>query len=220
MNEQEWLENADPQSMLDFLQGRTSERKLRLFACACCRRIWNLLLDQRSRNAVMLAELFADGSVSPEELRIARSAADRAHFESRRNSNFRALDAAPNAAEEEMSCAADVSACTADAAEIAFGRDSSAKEKELIEQAAVLRCIAGNPFRAVQLDPARLARQDGAIVNLAQRIYNERAFADLPMLADALEKAGCTNPELLAHCRQPGPHVRGCWAVDLLLGKN
>jgi hypothetical protein len=55
---------------------------------------------------------------------------------------------------------------------------------------------------------------------IAQRIYDERAFADLPILADALEEAGCSSTELLAHCRHPGPHARGCWAVDLILGKT
>ena len=87
-------------------------------------------------------------------------------------------------------------------------------------QASLLRDIFGNPFRPVAIDPAWLALDNGAIVKIAQRIYEERAFADLPILADALEEAGCTNAELLAHCRHPGPHVRGCWAVDLLLGKT
>ena len=84
----------------------------------------------------------------------------------------------------------------------------------------LLRDIFGNPFRPVAVDPAWLVWHDGIIGKLAQRIYDERAFADLPILADALEEAGCTNAELLAHCRHPGPHARGCWAVDLLLGKT
>ena len=79
--------------------------------------------------------------------------------------------------------------------------------------------IFGNPFDPVIVNPAWLAWNNGAIAKLAQRIYDERSFADLPLLADALEEAGCTSAELLTHCRHPGPHVRGCWAVDLLLGK-
>jgi hypothetical protein len=55
---------------------------------------------------------------------------------------------------------------------------------------------------------------------MAQAIYNERGFDRLPILGDALEDAGCTDRDILDHCRGPGPHVRGCWAVDLLLGKG
>jgi hypothetical protein len=55
---------------------------------------------------------------------------------------------------------------------------------------------------------------------MAQAIYNDRRFSDLPILADALEEAGCTDPDILTHCRGPGPHVRGCWVIDLLLGKE
>jgi hypothetical protein len=59
-----------------------------------------------------------------------------------------------------------------------------------------------------------------AVLAIARHIYDDRAFHDLPIMADALEDAGCTNADLLAHCRGPGPHVRGCWVVDLMLGKS
>jgi hypothetical protein len=65
-----------------------------------------------------------------------------------------------------------------------------------------------------------LTWNDGIVIKLAQAIYEERAFDRLPILADALEEAGCSDTEILAHCRGPGPHVRGCWVVDLLLGKE
>ena len=83
-----------------------------------------------------------------------------------------------------------------------------------------LRDIFGNPFRPVTLDHAWLRWNDGAAVAIAQRIYDERRFQDLPILADALEEAGCTSGDILEHCRGPGPHVRGCWVVDLVLGKE
>jgi hypothetical protein len=86
-------------------------------------------------------------------------------------------------------------------------------------QSTLLRCIFGNPFRPAALDPAWLRRNDGTAAKLAQAVYEERRFADLPILADALEEAGCTDAAILAHCREPGDHVRGCWVVDLLLGK-
>jgi hypothetical protein len=82
------------------------------------------------------------------------------------------------------------------------------------------RCIFKNPFRPASLDPGWLAWNDGTVVKLARSIYEERAFDRLPILADALEEAGCTDADMLAHCRGPGPHVRGCWVVDTLLGKG
>jgi hypothetical protein len=88
-------------------------------------------------------------------------------------------------------------------------------------QADLLRDIYGPlPFRPVAADPAWLAWKDGTIPKLAQAIYDERAFDRLPVLADALEEAGCDNPDFLAHLRGPGPHTKGCWPLDLILGKG
>src|SRR5581483_3527580 len=81
----------------------------------------------------------------------------------------------------------------------------------------LLREIFGNPFRPVTVNSTWLTSN---VISLAQTIYDERAFDRMPILADALEDAGCTNAEILQHCRQPGEHVRGCWVVDLLLGKE
>jgi hypothetical protein len=80
-----------------------------------------------------------------------------------------------------------------------------------------LRDILGNPFRSITLDPAWLTP---TVIRLAQTIYDDRAFDRLPDLADALHESGCDNDEILGHCRGPGPHVRGCWAVDMVLGKK
>jgi hypothetical protein len=80
--------------------------------------------------------------------------------------------------------------------------------------------IFGNPFHSIPISPHWLAWDDGTVRRIAQVIYDERAFDRLPVLADALEDAGCDDADLLAHCRGPGPHVRGCWVVDLLLGKQ
>ena len=82
---------------------------------------------------------------------------------------------------------------------------------------ALLRDILGNPFRPVALDPEW---RTSTVVALAQGIYEERAFDRLPILADALQDAGCENEDILNHCRSKGPHVRGCWVVDLLLGNE
>jgi hypothetical protein len=87
-------------------------------------------------------------------------------------------------------------------------------------QAALLHCLFGNPFRPVTLDPSWLKWNDGTVRRIAEGIYEQRAFGRLPILHDALLDAGCDNEQLLAHLRAPGPHVRGCWALDLLLGKQ
>jgi hypothetical protein len=103
------------------------------------------------------------------------------------------------------------------------GRESWWKvvEAEKRIQAHLLRDVVGNPFRP----PPALALSvrewnENTPRRIAQTIYEERAFDRLPILADALEDAGCDNVDILAHCRGPGPHVRGCWVVDLILGKQ
>jgi hypothetical protein len=92
---------------------------------------------------------------------------------------------------------------------------------ELHYQADLLRCIFGPlAFRPISIDPAWLTWHDGMLVSMAQQMYDSRDFSDLPILADALEEAGCSNQDILGHCRSGGEHVRGCWVVDLLLGKS
>ena len=81
----------------------------------------------------------------------------------------------------------------------------------------MLRDIFGNPFRPVSINSTCLT---STVRGLAEGIYAERAFDRMPILADALEDAGCDNADILAHCRGDGPHVRGCWVVDLVLGKG
>jgi hypothetical protein len=91
--------------------------------------------------------------------------------------------------------------------------------EERSAQAQLIRCIY-NPFFSQTIGSAWLTWRDATVPKLAQTIYDERAFARLPILADALEEAGCADAAILDHCREPGPHVRGCWVVDLLLGKE
>ena len=91
--------------------------------------------------------------------------------------------------------------------------DSEAKQG----QCKLVRDIFGNPFRPVSINPIWLTP---AVVKFAQTVYDGRQFADLPERADALEEAGCTNDDILTHCSQPGEHVRGCWVIDLILGKK
>lgn len=83
-----------------------------------------------------------------------------------------------------------------------------------------IRDIFGNPFRPVTMKPVWLQWNDGTVAKLAQLIYDERRFEDMPILGDAFIDAGCHNEEILSHCRSEGPHVRGCWVVDLILNKE
>ena len=95
-------------------------------------------------------------------------------------------------------------------------------ERPALEQAQclLLRDIVGNPFRPVAVEPGWLAWEGGTVVRLARTIYEAKAFERLPYLGDALEEAGCAREEILEHCRSAGPHVRGCWVVDQVLGRE
>ncbi|MEO2088663.1 MAG: hypothetical protein ABGY75_04080 [Gemmataceae bacterium] len=97
-----------------------------------------------------------------------------------------------------------------------YGEDFSQSAPSVAH--SLLLDIFGNPFRPVAFDPAW--RSESAVA-LARAAYESRNFTLLPVLADALEEAGCDHPDVLAHCRQPdATHVRGCWVVDLVLGKS
>ncbi len=86
-----------------------------------------------------------------------------------------------------------------------------------VHQTVLLRDIFGNPFRPVAFDPAWRTEHT---VGIAAKMYEDRDFAAVPILADALEEAGCDGEAILSHCREPGVHVRGCWVVDLVLSKD
>jgi hypothetical protein len=209
--------------MLWFLADRVSDRKLRLFACNCLRRVWHLLTDERSRDAVAMAERYADGEVVGEGIRATRRAAMVPVRAIRRavadSTTVGAAWAALLCINPAYSCseAALVSATVAEA-DLTRRNGCQAERQPLL---AVLRDSFGPlPFRTVPLDPSWLAWNNGAVQGLARAIYEERRFEEMPVLADALEEAGCTNAEILNHCRQPGEHVRGCWVLDLLLGKQ
>jgi hypothetical protein len=214
MTEAEWLAADDPGKLLNYLRRakrRTpSDRKLRLFACACCRRIWRFLNDRRSRRAVEMAERYADGEAPLSELERAEGQAwDAAGGE---GSGSDSKEAAAWAASQLEGAVWNAPECAA-VATLDFHEPDA--------QAALLRDIAGNPFRpAAPLAPAVLAWNGGTVPKLAAAIYEERAFDRLPVLADALEDAGCTDADILGHCRAGGEHVRGCWVVDLALGKG
>jgi hypothetical protein len=228
VTEAEWLSCTDLQQLLDYLPGRASDRKLRLFSCGCCRRIWSLLED-RGRRAVSVAERFADGLIGVHEFEEAKKAAE-AIQGAMIVGNEPFVGWAYSAAcatlfdtpiwndRAGVQAASGVAMCAAEAAW--RGCLNRTVEQERQAQVALLREIVENPYRPGWTEREWLAWNDSTVVRLAQAIYEGRAFDRFPILGDALEEAGCTNPDLLAHCREPGPHVLGCWAVDLLLEKE
>jgi hypothetical protein len=228
MMESDWLNATDPQAMLMFLRGsgRASDRKYRLAAAACCRRLWHASWDGAVRDAVEVAERFADGRATPEEMQAAgMSVAGRGDMAGRAAGAcavVRDTDAYdfPDVAHYAASRAFDVAVEAATVSGGSYDQAVASRAAERAAQAALLRELFGPlPFREVRLDLAWLAWNGGTVQRLAEGIYAERAFDRLPVLGDALEEAGCTDADILNHCRQPGVHVRGCWVIDLLLGK-
>jgi len=216
MTETEWLGCTDPEPMLTFLRGKASDRKLRLFAVACCRRIWHLL-DGWSQNAVDVAERHIDGLVSNTALTFATDL----HSDVIQTAKpYTAPHIAAGIVNQLLAGAAWPLAWNA-VSEIrrAIRHHSHGADTyhELTSQAALVRDVFGNPFRKSRWPSSA---EIPKVIALAREILQNRAFNKLPTVADALEDAGCTEPYILDHCRQPGEHVRGCWVVDLLLGKE
>jgi hypothetical protein len=295
MTEAEWLAAVNPRSMLEHLSAGLSERRLRLFNCACVRRVWHHLPEGPLRRGVGVAERHADGSCDAAEYsQAAREAADSfaviggagdlalelyvnpqmdwtADYAFGDDERVRCWDTIRTAyrqthvtreeapltiAKYEAATAAYLAtfrevrltgnaellyvgdfaaAAVSDAAVLPRPPQEGEEERfmqpdpeELAAQCRLIRDVFGNPFRPAPIfDTAWLAWQEGAVANLARAAYDERKLpagrldaARLALLADALEDAGCTNADLLGHLRGPGPHVRGCWALDLALGRK
>jgi hypothetical protein len=228
VTETQWLASLDSRLVLAAVSRRISDRKLRFLICACCRRVWDLLVDDRSKEAVEIAEQYADGSATREDLIAVRRKADAAYQWARKQHGpaaFRLFGAA-HLALQATSVARKL---RFDPREDEFLRGAQ-ERKEKAERKArcdLIRDLVASPSRCVELDAARLAWKKGLIVSLAQTAYDQRILPAgtlsnerLAILADALEEAGCTTQEILSHLRRGGDHVRGCWAVDLILSKD
>jgi hypothetical protein len=186
---------------------------VRLFAVAYCRLILHLIARWvEMETAVHITEKYVDGTVS--EARLAQMWAARRYYE-----HLLQPSSEYNPSMAPYRIAVRLAAPDPWAAAFEIARNS-AWDADRDVQAALARCIFGNPFRSASIDPAWLAWKDRTVPRLAELVYEERAFERLPVLADALEEAGCTDPEILAHCRGSGEHGRGCWVVDLVLGKT
>jgi hypothetical protein len=226
----DWFKSKDPVKMYACVRKsfntRTKgiRRRLRLYACACCRMTWDLIGD-RGRASVEASERFADGQGGRQELEQLEASAklEASELHRKMGGTFAPVNATTAAA---LSASSEI---TRHARQVAWLTRFAAKENAELplqrkvfgqhgeQQCLLLRDIFGNSFSPIATEPRWLT---STVTNLAHAIYTDRAFDRLPILADALEDAGCTNAEILNHCRQPGVHVRGCWVVDLLLGKE
>lgn len=247
MTEGEWLSATDPGDMLQSHAQVVSDRKLRLFQVACCERVEHLLADDRSRTALAALRRFVDDPVHDEEWEAEADKASDAYRSTLRQAGYarygpefeqmtRRLSSGPGCESEILTSDSAVAATAAVLYAIespftlagsipkvcAIGAagvegDSEAGSRERHVQARLLRDILGNPFRPVTADPRWRTE---TVVALAAGIYTERAFDRMPILADAMEEAGCDHADILSHCRGEGPHVRGCWVIDAILGKE
>jgi len=234
MDEARWLTYKTPLRMLRFAKRRASERKLRLLECACCRMLDPALcLSEVARTAVEVTERYVDGAASREELEAVSESARQSCQSNPAYLHWASGGLRPTSSVEEMRLwvllmkARAASATNRDDGEwdAQFASDFPSWQlkgtagKQIA--AALLRDLFGPLlFRAVSIDPGWLAWGEGRVPRLAQAIYEERCWEDLPVLADALEDAGCDNQDILSHLRGPGAHVRGCWVVDAILGKE
>lgn len=222
MTENEWLESTDLSCMVRFMRGRTSERKLRLFAVACCQR-HRRFLTAEALETLAVAERTAERLVSAADRQRSRASAFHlgwlrdpvaAHRRGPAKAavceslSRRAWEAAIGAAWHSMHIGA-----------LENRSDSweAARQGQREFLAKLLRCIVGNPFQPEQ---DRSPWKTAAVHGIAQGIYTELAFDRLPELAMELVDAGCRDLNVLDHCRDSGPHDRGCWVIDLLLGKR
>jgi hypothetical protein len=218
MTEAEWLASDSPTQMLKFMKDKASERKLRLFSVALARTLWNQM-NPVMRESVDAGELFADGVILCDEVSVVAKKLEQWAQDGINDSggirNWRKA-----MTPEMMSCFFLASMGHHPKTEWILMWEKNlyyriASKTNRLIQPTLLREVFGNPFSPVTLNPSWLAP---TVLTLANGIYEEKAFDRMPILADALQDAGCDNEDILNHCRQPGEHVRGCWVVDLLTG--
>lgn len=207
MTEQEWTAGADPTRMLEFLAPKTQQRKLALFGVARCRRIACLSQDERALLAIDAAERYADRKAKIDEVRAACR-----HAREDAAGNARPLGHQVYAIAMLYNAAFNALLVSEHALKAA---PDQASEKAL--QCALLQEIFGNPFQRIRM---QTRWRTANVMQICEQIYAESSFDRLPSLADALAEAGCTDTRMLSHCRSAGPHVKGCWVVDLLLDKK
>ncbi len=231
MTEAEWLTDAEPEALWEQLRAKASERKLLLFRVACCCAI-RQRLTPNARAAVNAIELYADGRVGRSDLLAAYARVQEEYVSFLRENpegewdQRQQEDFGPLATAKAVATPGEQPGPLADevwrVVRAVWGhRSQPIADRHRPHVRSLLLCLFGNPFRGARtIDPACRAWNGGTVPRLARIIHAHLAFDRMPLLADALEDAGCADAELLGHLRGPGPHVRGCRAVDLLLGKE
>lgn len=222
MSEAKWLAATSPVAMIKLLRRKAGDRKLRLAACACCRHDLYLCVAE-GREAVEVAEGYADGEVGLASLTAAREAL-RPYIsagpelvpwyltgDSAYQAALEVVEAVPGFAASAIAISLEASG---PGAEDYFGTPAQAEAKGHAHCVAALRCLFGNPY---QKESFSRTWRTSNVVSLATGIYKEQAFDRMAILADALQDAGCDKDSILSHCREPGPHYRGCWVLDLVL---
>jgi hypothetical protein len=198
ITEADWLASTDPQRMLGYLRGRASDRKLRFFTVACCRRIWDRLEDERSREAVAVAERFADGLATERER---STAAERARLVDPSENDCAAyaalmavdVNAPRNHPDAVWGLAVEAERCAAYAdprkveSQVRNGRSCFSPESSILKaHCDLLRDIFGNQFHSRTIHPKWRSQR---VLELARFMYIERYFDKMPLLAEALEQA-------------------------------
>jgi hypothetical protein len=209
VTEAEWLACENPRAMFDYLSGKEpSDRKLRLCACGCCRLIPEFMESNPDLAGLELTERDVDAALGADAFDDIDEQWDIRWY---RRDGWNALARAIGSYRE----AAGDRGRSSELNEEVHDLERVRRESKLAE---LIRCIFGNPFQPVAVDPAWLT---STVVALARGIYDDRAFDRMPILADALQDSGCDNDDVLNHCRdEKATHVRGCWVVDLVLGKQ
>jgi hypothetical protein len=206
-SEKEWLSCDEPPKLMAALLDRnpnTTDRKIRLYACAAARLYLSTHpADVCYHDALAVAERFVEGSATAEELQRAGREAEECYQPTADNIDLQIVRHAAYLRTR------------GDSDSVRYATSYSSFDEKT--NSLFFRCIFGNPFRPVSF--CEEWRTDTAVA-LARQMYESREFGAMPILADALQDAGCDNEDILSHCRGDGPHVRGCWVVDLVLGKE
>lgn len=232
MTPEQWRTSRNPVLMLGFVES-VDERLFRLFACACCRRVWPSLVSPESRAAVRVAEALADGTAGEEDRRSAERAARQATALCNHGAAVDAAEAAAALLRGKVTYSANkCSTCVSRAQAILAWADPLLSEDSMWEEndphiaaecavhADIVRDIFGDPFSSPPVADARWINwNDGAIPRLCNEMYESRNFERMQALEAYLGDAGCADHRIIEHCRLP-EHYRGCWLVDLLLGKR
>lgn len=220
MTEAEWFTVADWHQHFQYLGDTVSPRKLRLLAAGFCRLVWDRFEDAECREAVETAERYADGRATVQELEECRQPCRVIAVQARDLANRLISDANPEPRlrqEIRSDLAWAAAAVLGGQLEIDKIGSRVAHTESLEEQRSVLFDLFGNPFRPVLFDPSW---RTSTVLALARPMLDRGDFTAMPILADALQDAGCEDEQVLEHCREGCPHFRGCWVVDGLLGKT